>query len=552
MTAMTTEAMSRHGHRASPKPVRAGRVVSTSGNHMIILLDRSAGHASSAEMGCLVCLRSPHAKVYGIIEGLSTPAPAEAGDAPELKIAEIGLLGEVADPSDNHLGSFEPVFRRGVSKLPALDAEVYLASQEETEVVYTLVGRRTVSIGSVYHNPDVAARISVDEMLCKHFALLGTTGTGKSCALALIIRRILEQSPNGHILLLDPHGEYGQAFGPLAECLTADNFRLPLWLCNFEELVDIVFKQESESVNAEVMLLRELVLAARGKASSTFRGCGAISVDAAIPYSINDLNRLLEAAIGRLDNRGNLPDYLRLKARLNALQADRRYNFVFDNGLALQDDFSAILSRLFRVPTNGKPIAILDLASIPSEILNVVVAVICRLAFDFAVQAGQHWPLLVVCDEAHRYAPQDAALGFEPAKRALSRIAKEGRKYGISLGLVSQRPSELAATILSQCNTVFAFRMTNERDQEIIQATLAEASAAMFSVLPLLGSGEALAIGEGVSVPMRLRFDRLGENERPRSSSARFSDRWRLRDANMEDELAGVVAAMRGKSRLPL
>jgi len=550
MDAHVSGAPGRHGHESrDPDLVHVGRVVSTSGTQIIILLDRNGGHLADIQTGCLVCLRSPHAKVYGLIEGLSTPAPDEAGHAAELKIAEIGLLGEIADAPDDSPDDFQPIFRRGVSKMPPLDAEVYLATQQDTETVYALVRRRTVSIGSVYQNPRVAARISVDDMLCKHFALLGTTGTGKSCALALILRRILAQSPNGHVLLLDPHGEYGHAFGDAAECLTGDNFRLPFWLCTFEEFVEIVFHHEHQDFSAETMLLREFVLAAKTRAASASTGWGSLSVDTAIPYSMNELVRLLDHAIGNLDNRSNLAPYLRLKARLGALRTDRRYDFLFDNGISLHDNFSAVLGRLIRVPAHGKPLAILDLASIPSELLNVVVAIICRLAFDFAVQAGQRWPLLLVCEEAHRYAPQDAALGFEPAKRALSRIAKEGRKYGISLGLVSQRPSELASTILSQCNTVFAFRMSNERDQEIIQATLAEATTAMFSVLPFLGSSEAIVVGEGVSIPMRLRFDRLAEAERPRSKSASFSDCWQTSGDDADGELSGVAATMQGKRR---
>lgn len=548
MYAVTASVPSQHESEPSrPKAVRAGRVVSTSGTQVIILLDRNPSHSNNIQMGCLVRLRSLHANVFGIIEGLSIPAPIEADDATELKIAEIGLLGEVADPPDSRPADFQPIFRRGVSKLPSLGAKVYLATQEETEIVYALARRRTVSIGSVYHDPRVAARISVDDMLCKHFAILGTTGTGKSCALALILKRILKQSPNGHVLLLDPHGEYGHAFGPLAECLTIDNFRLPFWLCTFEEFVELVFGHKNQDASAEIMHLREFVLAAKTKAASISRDWGTISVDTAIPYSMHDLNRLIETAIGSLDNRSNLPPFLRLKARLTALQADHRYDFLFDIGLTVSDDFSVVLGRLTRVPAGGKPLAILDLASIPSELLNVVVAVICRLTFDFAVYAGQKWPLLLVCEEAHRYAPQDTALGFEPAKRALSRIAKEGRKYGISLGLISQRPSELSSTILSQCNTVFAFRMSNERDQEIIQANLADASAAIFSALPFLGSSEAIAIGEGVPVPMRLSFDQLAENERPRSSSAPFSDRWQLNDIHTANDRARVTAAMQGR-----
>ncbi len=526
-----------------PDGIRAGRVVSTAGAQIVVLLESDVCHLDGVQMGSLVTVRSPHGTVYGIIEGLSTPMPMPPGEAEELKMAEIGLLGEMTDSVISGFGGF----RRGVTRLPSLDASVFLAGQEEAAIVYALPNRQGVCIGTVHQDPRVQARVSIDDLLCKHFAMLGTTGTGKSCALTLVLKRILEQSPNGHVLLLDPHGEYGLAFGDRAEHLTVDNFRLPYWLFNFEELTEVIFGYEKQESIAEIMHLRELVLAAKLNFLGRPRDSSWISVDSPVPYTMGDVSRLLESAIGSLDNRANLPAYMRLKARLHAVQNDRRHAFIFDTGFFVSDNFGALLGRLFRIPAAGKPLAILDLASIPSEVLNVVVAVICRLAFDFAVLAGQQFPLLLVCEEAHRYAPQDSALGFEPAKRALSRIAKEGRKYGISLGVISQRPSELDATILSQCNTVFAFRMSNERDQEIIQVTLSEASPAMFSALPFLGNSEAIAIGEGVPVPMRLRFADLPKGERPRSSSAPFSERWRTLDGDAEAGLDRVVEAMRGR-----
>ncbi len=524
--------------------MRAGRVVSTAGAQIIVLLDQDLRAMDRIQMGTLVTVRSPHGTVYGLVEGLSTPLPLQPGEGDELKMAEIGLLGEMTDRSVAWAGGF----RRGVSRLPSLDATVYVADQEEVSIVYALPNRKAVCVGHVHQDPRVQARVSIDDLLCKHFALLGTTGTGKSCALTLVLKRILEQSPNGHVLLLDPHGEYGLAFGDRAEHLTVENFRLPYWLFNFEELSEIVFGHEKSEAVAEVMHLRELVLAAKQNFLGGTRDVNWVTVDSPVPYTMGDLNRLLETAIGSLDNRTNLPAYLRLKARLAALQNDRRHAFIFDTGFFVSDTLSALLGRLFRVPADGKPLAILDLASIPSEVLNVVVAVICRLAFDFAVLAGQQFPLLLVCEEAHRYAPQASALGFEPAKRSLSRIAKEGRKYGISLGVISQRPSELDATILSQCNTVFAFRMSNERDQDIIQVALSDASPAMVSALPFLGNSEAIAIGEGVPVPMRLRFADLPAGERPRSSSAPFSERWQTADRDSARELDRVVEAMRGRT----
>ncbi len=520
-----------------------GRVVSTAGSQVIALLDAYAGDRDAVQMGDLVSVRSPHADVYGIIAGLSTPMPRPPGEGPELQIAEIGLLGEVADPAVGGNGAF----RRGVSKLPSLDARVYLAGQDEAAIVYAFHNRPTVCIGSVHQDPRVPALISVDDLLGKHFAMLGTTGSGKSCALTLVLKQIFKQNPNGHVLMLDPHGEYCRAFGPNAEHLTAENFRLPYWLFNFEELVEVFFGNEKAEMAAEIMQLRELVLNAKLRFHGNGKDTSWVTVDSPVPYSLGDLAMQLEKMIGGLENRGSLPTYVRLKSRLAALQADRRYGFMFDIGIAVRDNLAALLGRIFRVPANGKPLAILDLVSFPSEVLNVVVAVVCRLAFDFAVWSRHRAPLLLVCEEAHRYAPHDTASGFEPAKRALSRIAKEGRKYGISLGVISQRPSELASTILSQCNTVFAFRMSNERDQEIIQATLSETTAAIFSALPLLGNSEAIAIGEGVPVPMRLRFAAVPEGERPRSSSAKFSERWKNADSDAAGALDRVVDALRGR-----
>ena len=521
---------------------RTGRVVSTSGSQIVVLLDSTVAALDGLQMGSLVCARSPHAVVYGLVEGLSTPMPMQPDEGTELKIAEIGLLGEVLDTMVGGGGTF----RRGVSKLPSLDATVFLADHEDTAMIFAPQNRRSVCVGTVHQDPRVSAQISVNDTLCKHFAILGTTGTGKSCALTLLLKRIFEQNPHGHVLLLDPHGEYELAFGDTAERLSASNFRLPYWLFNFEELAEVVFGHEKHEMAAEIMHLRELVLAAKLASTRNVADRQWVTVDSPVPYLMSDVGRLLEAAIGSLDNRGNMAAYLRIKTRLSLLQTDRRFALMFDTGLVLRDNFASLLGRIFRVPANGKPLAILDLASIPSEVLNVVVGVICRLAFDLATWIGHRQPILLVCEEAHRYAPQDGALAFQPAKRALSRIAKEGRKYGISLGVVSQRPSELDATILSQCNTVFAFRMTNERDQEIIQASLSEASTAMFSSLPFLGNGEAIGIGEGVPVPMRLRFALLPDEERPRSRSALFDERWREIDDDAINELDNFVETLRG------
>ena len=182
--------------------------------------------------------------------------------------------------------------------------------------------------------------------------------------------------------------------------------------------------------------------------------------------------------------------------------------------LTVQDNMAAVLARIFRIPVNGKPIAILELGGLPSEIINVVVSVLARLAFDFGVWSAGQIPITFVCEEAHRYVPNDKTLGFEPTKRAISKIAKEGRKYGVSLCIVTQRPAELDPTILSQCNTIFSLRLTNERDQEILKAGISDAAASLLEFMPTMGTGEAVTFGEGVALPTRIKFDMLPPDER--------------------------------------
>src|SRR5690606_29359235 len=311
-----------------------------------------------------------------------------------------------------------------------------------------------------------------------------------------------------------------------AEVLDSATLQLPYWLFNFEELAEVMFGADGGDVSNEISILRELVQMAKVKSVSDPEAANFVTVDTPVPYKLGDVVRLIDEAAGKLERRSDVVPYLRVKNRLNTLQADRRYSFMFSTGVVTRDNMVQILSRIFRIPADGKPIGIVDLSGIPSEIINVVVSVLCRMTLDVALWSDRALPILLVCEEAHRYAPQNTNLGFEPAKRALSRIAKEGRKYGLSLCVVTQRPSELEAGLLSQCNTIFALRMSSQKDQEFVAAALSEATPGLVGSLPALRNAEAIAVGEGVSVPMRLRFDELPEDKRPLSGNARFSAAW--------------------------
>ncbi len=514
---------------------RMGRIVAVTGGHAVVLLDATEGVFANSlkgpEIGTLLKADTAHAITLALVSALSSPMPSQNANEREMRIVEVEFIGELPKGPDGNPKSF----RRGVSNYPSLGDPVFRANRSELAMAYACDTESSVRVGHIQQDPTIPAMIKVDDMLGKHFSILGTTGTGKSCTVALILRRILEKNPQAHILLLDVHREYAQSFQGISEVITPDNMSLPFWLLNFDEAVEILIGSQPNR-DADVEILRELIPQAKirymnnqRRDKSTARTSlienQSIGVDTPIPFRTSDLTGVLEEYIGKLDLRGELAPYKRLKAKLEAISRDPRYSFMFGS-LTVQDNMAAVLSRIFRVPVNGKPIAILELGGLPSEIINVVVSVLARLAFDFGVWSAGRIPITFVCEEAHRYVPNDKTLGFEPTKRAISKIAKEGRKYGVSLCIVTQRPAELDPTILSQCNTIFSLRLTNEKDQQILKAGISDAAASLLEFMPTMGTGEAITFGEGVALPTRIKFDMLPVNELPRSNTASFTKNW--------------------------
>jgi len=247
------------------------------------------------------------------------------------------------------------------------------------------------------------------------------------------------------------------------------------------------------------------------------------TADSPVPYRISDILASIDEQLGKLDGKEDRPNLRRLKARIQAIARDTRYQFMFSNK-TIEDTMAHLIGTLFRIPTDGRPITILELAGFPAEVVDAVISVICRMAFDLGVWGNGRVPVLVVCEEAHRYVPADTRLGFGPTRRAISRIAKEGRKYGVYLGIVTQRPAELDPTILSQCSTVFAMRMANEVDHAIIRSAVSDAASSTLESLPSMGNREAIAFGEAVPMPMRVRFSSLAPDDLPRSRAQPLAD----------------------------
>ena len=439
-------------------------------------------------------------------------------------------------------------FRRGVTRYPVPGSTVYPVSTADLKQIYAAEDRAHVDIGTVYPTRDTRAALYIDALLGKHFALLGSTGTGKSTATALILHRICELAPRGHIVMIDPHGEYGAAFRGNGAIFDVNNLQIPYWLMNFAEHCEVFLTSSGADRQLDSDILAKCLLAARAR-SRMGQEISKLTVDAPVPYVLSDLTTIVTQEMGKLDRAGDTAPYLRLKSKIEEVKADPRFSFMF-SGMLVADTMAQFIERVFRLPGEGRPISIIDVSGVPSEITSVVVAMLARMVFDYALwsRGEQQRPILLVCEEAHRYIPSESSGNWSSVGTILSRIAKEGRKYGVSLGLVTQRPSDLAEGVLSQCGTIISMRLNNDRDQAFVRAAMPEGARGFLDSIPALRNRECIICGEGVSVPVRVTFDALDEGKRPASADPVFSELWR--QAGDEDAIIGrTVRRWRAQGR---
>ena len=500
-----------------------GRVISVRGSLARVgLLAASQMPVSEirATVGRFVSIRCASSVIVAMITEVSCE---NLSSSDYIAIASVDLLGEIHNAAD------KAKFQRGVTNYPTIGDSVDLITSQELRTIYAPTGSDQINVGFLQQDRSVVAYVDVEEMLSKHFAVLGSTGVGKSTGVSLLLNEILKSRPNLRIFLLDVHNEYGRCFGDRALVLNPRNLKLPFWLFNFEEIVDVLFGGRA-GVPEELDVLAEVIPMAKGiytQYQNTDRlGLKRIdpkqvgfTVDTPVPYRLVDLISLIDERMGKLENRSSRIIYHKLISRIEAVRNDPRYAFMFDNANVGGDTMAEVISHLFRLPANGKPMTVMQLAGFPAEVIDSVVSVLCRMAFDFGLWSDGVSPMLFVCEEAHRYASADRNVGFGPTRKAVSRIAKEGRKYGVYLGLITQRPAELDATIISQCNTLFTMRLANERDQALLRAAVSDAAANLLSFVPSLGTREVLAFGEGVALPSRLRSKEVPPHQLPRGEA---------------------------------
>ncbi len=551
--------------------VEVGRVMTVGSSTITISINKmviAKGQLDYAQIGTILKVQTRKSTVVTMVSSLTIGAMDDEG-LNDGCLAQLNILGEITtNPSTG-----QSKFFRGVRSFPVLNEAVYNMSPADLQAIFNKENEPCIEVGHLQQDASIIAKVRTDDLLSKHFAIIGSTGSGKSCTVALVLQAILHQSPQGHIVLFDPHNEYSKSFGNMAEVITNDTLDLPLWMFDFVETVELLTSDVEDQAREEQDVLHDIILKAKRLYDRSLRNndisaqvkiddiegelqrATHISLDSPVPYRVRDVVKLLDHEMGKLENSSNLGPLKRLKRKITTLTNDPRYKFIFRNQaspLPIED----IVGRIFRLPVAGRPISILDFSAIPSEALNIVVSVVSRLAFELATWSERKIPVLLVCEEAHRYIPRDKELGFHSTRRIIGRIAKEGRKYGVSLAIVSQRPSELEPSTLSQCSTIFSMRLSNEQDQNFVKAAVPDGAAELLSFLPSLGTAEAMIFGESVNLPMRVILNTLGEDYRPHSSSAKFTDlwtrematpqlmqsvykRWRSRSLNVEGSQAG-------------
>lgn len=548
--------------------LKIGRVVEVSGSKVIGELEGTvedlhrtykSRRYAVGQVGSIVKIEAGDKLVFGVVTALrmtetmldgaaSTSREAAGEGAPNAKWLEIELFGEAVRTG---LNESDFVFQRGVVTYPLPGQGIFVASVAELQRIYNRPDKPSVHVGTLSQAASLPVYLLTDELLGKHFAILGTTGSGKSCTVTVLLRSILDVAPRAHVILLDPHNEYRRAFPDLAEVIDPTSLNLPHWLLNFEESVELFIGKTEHVATSQTNILKDAILAARREFGADGIPTEKITVDTPVPYRLGDMLAHIDAAMPMQASKQD--SYLKIKNKAETLQQDSRFGFMMRPDETVGDQLAQIVGQYLRIPVGDKPLSIIDLSGVPSDVVDVVVSVLCRMIFDFAIWSPRpvQVPVVLLCEEAHRYAPRRDDAAFQPTKQALSRIAKEGRKYGVGLGLISQRPSELAESILSQCNTLIALRMSNEQDQNFVQRALPDSVRSLVSILPTLRTQEALVVGEGTVVPVRLRFNDLDPAHMPQSADVPFAALWE-NDGAAADHVTDVVRRWRMQERPPL
>lgn len=562
-------------------PTFLGLVTSISGPTVTVSLAESLasgiamieGHMYRvAQVGSFVRIPQGYQDLFGIVSEVGASADLTAASGG--RWMKVELAGEALGQS----------FERGLSQLPSINDAVHIVTEADLKRIYGSERHNQIKIGTLSSSDSIAVKLSLDALVTRHSAVLGSTGSGKSTTIASLLRSIVrpnqeDGAPASRILLLDLHGEYTHALADFSRVYSATPqpgerpLFVPYWALQSKDLLEFIAGALTE--NQEIAFSDKIQdMKAAVLAAANFPGVDpeSLTVDSPIPFSLKQcwfdlidfemrtfngpqrdqpaLEQAGDAATLTPPRytpaaMGSAGPFLNQQAKgirrqLNLMRSrllDHRFDFILHPGPwepALDGTVQSDLDRLLEDWLgHEQPVTILDLSGVPSSVLTTLVGSILRIVYEALywsrekTEGGIHRPLLVVMEEAHRYL--SGAKADNPAADVVKRIAKEGRKYGIGAMVVSQRPAEVDETILSQCGTIFALRLTNPEDRARVKGALPDNLGGLVDLLPVLRTGEAIVAGEAASLPVRCRVTLPHPEQRPKSSDPKVSEAWAIK-----------------------
>ncbi len=450
-------------------------------------------------------------------------------------------------------------FERGSDVLPTVNAPVFAVAPELIDKVYSSYAEGDFAIGKLSLVPSQQAKINLDAFLTRHAAILGQTGGGKSWTVASLIQKMCA-FPQATIVLFDLHGEYAAAFGASADVISATDLELPYWLMNSEELLGLMVDRSESAAPNQIAKFKELLQVAKenhpeNKALSIKK----ITVDTPVFFDLssilNEFRRLDTEMVAGATKQKQGPlfgDFTRLLMRIDSRLNDKRYDLIFRPKTYNTSASMEVLFRRLLGETTGtrKKVVVVDLSPVPFDVRSSVISLILRCLFDFAYWHRRahkaRFPISVFADEAHIYL-NEGDPATDAAKHSAERIAKEGRKYGISLTAISQRPREVSATILSQCSSFLCLRISNPDDQSYVKSLLPDSVRGIASMFSTLRRGECILLGDSVMMPTRIKVDQ--PNPAPSSDDVSFYKSWN--EPPKDVDFAKVLKAWRNQDVVP-
>lgn len=499
-------------------------------------------------------------KLVGILTKVTKKRiePDEDGDEEERYSNNCCVINLVGSFYNKYGVGKEGKFKRAINTYPEINSEVYRADEPIMHLIMNAVNGGTVDdkslkIGHFASNRNVAAMLDGNRFFQRHACIVGSTGSGKSYTVASILEKAKELS-YANMIVFDLHGEYNEL--PYANqikiCDGEGGLHIPLWFFNYEEIHSLfVESSEGTSTNQRAAVIYYILEHKKQyiRDNMSIVSEEIVTADTPVPFSAKGLmeylekQNILEIDTGEVyktaDKKGQAKTkqgqyynkLTNLITRLKTKMDDKKYGFVFDEGETTDVDYLNQFAT--RIMGNGEhKIKVIDLSEVPSDILAIVIGIVTRLVYDIqfwmapAKDEVRH-PLVLVCDEAHIYMGNDMSKMKAVEKRSLEifeKIAKEGRKYGLGLLIVSQRPAELNTTILSQCNNIISLKVTNDRDKSAVAAMLTDSLVGIVEMLPNLDVGECVAVGDAIMLPSKIILDE--PEEKPKSATIDFWDRW--------------------------